>query len=145
MPLVTIDIGANDPEDCGRQPDLAKLASCVRQIPAIATRLATILGAIGMLFVLRRRQRGTGQLELATACLLFFATAALILLASDFTEFSWRYQLPALITLPPAGVLGVSVLVAQFRGRRQGRSGTGRHTADEAAPRSPSEQSGAVG
>ncbi len=41
--LVTIDIGANDPEDCGSQPDLAKLASCIRQIPAIATRLATIL------------------------------------------------------------------------------------------------------
>jgi len=42
--LVTIDIGANDPEDCGSQLDLAKLASCIRQLPAIATRLATILG-----------------------------------------------------------------------------------------------------
>jgi lysophospholipase L1-like esterase len=42
--LVTIDIGANDPENCGSQPTLAKLASCIRQLPATATRLATILG-----------------------------------------------------------------------------------------------------
>ncbi|MGH3393587.1 MAG: hypothetical protein ACRDPO_02755 [Streptosporangiaceae bacterium] len=113
--------------------------------PGPLLALATILGAIGTLFVLRRRQRGTRQRELATACLLVFATAALILLISDFTEFSWRYQLPALVTLPPAGVLGVSVLVAQFRDRRQGRSASGRHTVDGPAPRSPSEQSGAVG
>ena len=44
--LVTIDIGANDPEDCGGQPDLAKLASCLGQIPATATRLVTILGRL---------------------------------------------------------------------------------------------------
>ena len=44
--LVTIDIGANDPEDCGGQPGLAKLASCLGQIPAIATRLLTILGRL---------------------------------------------------------------------------------------------------
>jgi len=44
--LVTIDIGANDPEDCGGQPGLAKLASCIGQIPAIATRLVTILGRL---------------------------------------------------------------------------------------------------
>jgi hypothetical protein len=113
--------------------------------PGPLLALATILGAIGTLFVLRRRQRGTPQRDLATACLLFFATAVLILLISDFTEFSWRYQLPALVTLPPAGVLGVSVLVAQFRARRQGRSASGRHAGDGTPPRSPSEQSGAVG
>jgi lysophospholipase L1-like esterase len=44
--LVTIDIGANDPEDCGGQADLAKLASCVGQVPATATRLAAILGRL---------------------------------------------------------------------------------------------------
>jgi hypothetical protein len=26
-------------------------------------------------------------------------------------EFSWRYQLPALVTLIPAGALGVTVLL----------------------------------
>ncbi|MGH3259811.1 MAG: SGNH/GDSL hydrolase family protein, partial [Streptosporangiaceae bacterium] len=44
--LVTIDIGANDPEDCGGQPGLAKLASCIGQIPGTATRLAAILGGL---------------------------------------------------------------------------------------------------
>ena len=44
--LVTIDIGANDPEDCGKEPDLAGLASCVGQIPGTATRLAAILDSL---------------------------------------------------------------------------------------------------
>src|SRR5580658_2057464 len=44
--LVTLDIGANDPEDCGSQLDLAKLASCIGQVPRTATRLATILGRL---------------------------------------------------------------------------------------------------
>ena len=37
----------------------------------------------------------------ATACLLTTATAIILLLASDVYEFSWRYQLPALVLLPP--------------------------------------------
>ncbi len=41
--LVTIDIGANDPEHCGAQPDLKQLASCIGQIPAAATNLTTIM------------------------------------------------------------------------------------------------------
>jgi lysophospholipase L1-like esterase len=41
--LVTLDIGANDPEGCGIAPNLAKLAACAGQIPATAARLATIL------------------------------------------------------------------------------------------------------
>jgi lysophospholipase L1-like esterase len=44
--LITIDIGANDPEGCGKEPDLAKLASCVGQVPGTATRLAAILGSL---------------------------------------------------------------------------------------------------
>jgi hypothetical protein len=53
---------------------------------------------------------------LALACLLFTATAATVLLAPDVFEFSWRYQLPALVTLPPAGVLGVAAWLSRFRG-----------------------------
>ena len=44
--LVTIDIGANDPENCSNQPSLAQLASCVRQTPEAATNLATILARL---------------------------------------------------------------------------------------------------
>jgi hypothetical protein len=43
---------------------------------------------------------------LALGCLVFFGSAVGVLLVSDMFEFSWRYQLPALITLPPAGALG---------------------------------------
>jgi lysophospholipase L1-like esterase len=44
--LVTIDIGANDFQDCGSQPGLARLASCVGQVPGVATRLAAILSSL---------------------------------------------------------------------------------------------------
>jgi len=36
--LITIDIGASNPEDCGSRPDLAALASCVGQVPGTTTR-----------------------------------------------------------------------------------------------------------
>jgi len=38
---------------------------------------------------------------------------------SDVFEFSWRYQLPALVTLPAAGALGVAVILAAIRRRRE--------------------------
>ena len=41
--LVTIDIGANDPEECGSQADLGKLASCIGQVRGAAANLTTIL------------------------------------------------------------------------------------------------------
>ncbi|HSZ45720.1 MAG TPA: SGNH/GDSL hydrolase family protein [Streptosporangiaceae bacterium] len=44
--LVTIDIGANDPETCGSQASLVSLASCVARVPAAAGRLATILASL---------------------------------------------------------------------------------------------------
>jgi lysophospholipase L1-like esterase len=44
--LVTIDIGANDPENCSNQPSLAQLASCIRQTPEAGTNLATILARL---------------------------------------------------------------------------------------------------
>ena len=45
--LVTIDIGANDPEACGGQPNIAQLASCaVKGIPAAVTHLTTIMARL---------------------------------------------------------------------------------------------------
>ena len=42
--LVTLDIGANDPEDCGGQPGLGQLAECaVKDVPAAAGHLGTIV------------------------------------------------------------------------------------------------------
>ena len=44
-----------------------------------------------------------------------------MLVVSDLFEFSWRYQLPALVTLPPAGALGVAVILGGAARRRAGR------------------------
>jgi hypothetical protein len=38
-----------------------------------------------------------------------------VLLVSDVFEFSWRYLLPALVTLIPAGALGVATLASRPR------------------------------
>ena len=117
--------------------------------------LCTVLGVLGTLLavVLQVRQaRGAGDSraadpraararQLALACLLFTATAVVLLLAQDLIEFSWRYQLPAVITLPPAGILGVSALLALRRdgaepaGRRDGAEPAGRRDGAEPAGR----------
>jgi len=44
--LITIDIGANDPEHCGDQPDLAGLASCIGRIPDATANLTAILARL---------------------------------------------------------------------------------------------------
>jgi hypothetical protein len=53
-----------------------------------------------------RRQRTA-----ALACVLVTGLAVAALLGADLYEFSWRYQLPALVTLPLAGVIGASIFV----------------------------------
>jgi len=49
----------------------------------------------------------------ALACILVTGLAAAALLGADLYEFSWRYQLPALVTLPLAGVLGIRFAVTR--------------------------------
>ena len=45
--LVTLDIGANDPEDCGGQPSLGQLAECaVKDVPAAVGHLGTIMARL---------------------------------------------------------------------------------------------------
>jgi hypothetical protein len=82
--------------------------------------LFTVLaGLIGSLSLFLRR-RPTVQRRQAWACLVFFTSAVAVLVVADLFEFSWRYQLPALVTLPLAGALGVTVIVAEIRRRRTG-------------------------
>jgi hypothetical protein len=57
------------------------------------------------------------------ACLLVTGSAVAVLLGADLYEFSWRYQLPALVTLPIAGALGATAIARQARGRRARRAG----------------------
>jgi hypothetical protein len=60
----------------------------------------------------------------ALACLLATGTGVAVLLGADVYEFSWRYQLPALVTLPAAGALGAAAIAARFRRRAANRRTT---------------------
>ena len=77
----------------------------------------TLAGLAGSAALLRRRAE-PGTRQLALACLLFFTSAVSVTLISDLFEFSWRYQLPALVTLAPAGALGISVIIGSIRSQR---------------------------
>lgn len=80
--------------------------------------LFTLTGLAGSVLALTGRRRPSAGRGPSAACLLFTVTAAAVLLLPDFYEFSWRYQLPAVITLPPAGVLGITALLSYGRARR---------------------------
>jgi hypothetical protein len=79
--------------------------------PGPLLALCALAGLAGSATLLVRRRRSDPETRhTALACLLLFTAAAAVLLASDVFEFSWRYQLPALVTLVPAGALGIAVL-----------------------------------
>jgi hypothetical protein len=59
---------------------------------------------------------------LRSACLLWVVVGAGLLLSADVYLFSWRYLLPALVTLPPAGALGVTALLGGRTARRVAHS-----------------------
>ncbi len=82
--------------------------------PGPLLALATLAGLAGTLS-LARRHATPAQRHAAQACLLMFTSAATVLLVSDAFEFSWRYQLPALITLPPAAALALTALFTHRR------------------------------
>jgi hypothetical protein len=61
---------------------------------------------------------GRRHAELAVPCLLVTLAAVVLLVSSDAFEFSWRYQLPAVVMLPLAGMLGItSLMAARLRGK----------------------------
>jgi hypothetical protein len=80
--------------------------------------VAALAGLAGSIAGLRRRA-APAQRAAARACLLFFTSGAGVLLASDVFEFSWRYQLPALVTLLPAAALALTYLLRRTRGARE--------------------------
>jgi hypothetical protein len=73
-----------------------------------------LAGLAGSLAALRRRAP-PAQRAAALACLLFFVTGVAAVLSSDIFEFNWRYQLPALVTLPPAAALAITMLLRRRR------------------------------
>src|SRR6266704_1090982 len=103
--------------------------------------LSLIAGLAGSVLAFMRRRRGaaarpatarvTAARQAAVACLFFFATGALVLGVSDLFEFTWRYQIPAIVTLPPAGALGIGALIIAARRPRD------QVTADTVSGRAP--------
>jgi hypothetical protein len=80
--------------------------------------LFTITGLAGSLAALLRRRLDSRTRQLALACLLCFGSAVFVLLVADLFVFSWRYQIPAVVTLVPAGALGLNVIVDMVKSRR---------------------------
>jgi hypothetical protein len=60
--------------------------------------------------------------ELAAACTLVTLSAVVLLAGSDAFEFSWRYQLPAVILLPLAGALGCTAVAARITSGRNSQA-----------------------
>jgi hypothetical protein len=84
--------------------------------PGPVLALAALAGLAGSIGVLRRRAT-SAERSLSVACLLTFSCAVALLLVADTFEFSWRYQLPALVTLVPAGALGITAVRGYLAGR----------------------------
>jgi hypothetical protein len=77
-----------------------------------------LLAGLAGIFTYRRRRDPDTQ-GLALACLLVTSSAVAVLLGADLYEFSWRYQLPALVTLPIAGALGATAIARYVGDRRR--------------------------
>ncbi len=78
--------------------------------------LACVIGGLAGAVVAFRRRISPARRELARACFVMVVTAVTLLLVSDAFVYSWRYQLPALVTLPAAGALALACL--PWRGLR---------------------------
>jgi hypothetical protein len=72
--------------------------------------LACLLAGVAVSAAALRRRLVRPRRDLACACFAVTLTAVSVLLVSDVFVFSWRYQLPALVTLPCAGALAAACL-----------------------------------
>ena len=120
-PLITLRYVASIRPGGSRPSVIRPLAEALRDYqlhggytPGPLLAMAALAGLAGscMLGLSGRRREHTAT---AAACLLTTATAISLLLASDAYEFSWRYQLPALVLLPPAGILGAAAIAISMR------------------------------
>jgi hypothetical protein len=83
--------------------------------PGLFLLVALVTGIAGVAFGRRKEDNSA-----ALVCLLAIGLGIAVLLGADLYEFSWRYQLPALVTLPAGGALGVAAIRDRFR--RTGQS-----------------------
>lgn len=117
-PLITLGYVASIKPGGGQPSVVRPLAEALRYYqlhggytPGPLLALAALAGLAGSCLLGRRREHTTT----ATACLLSTAMTIILLLGSDAYEFSWRYQLPALVLLPPAGILGAATIATALR------------------------------
>ena len=103
---------------------------------------AALLAALAGLAGLTRRARRS---PVRPACFLFTATGLVLLLGSDLFEFSWRYQLPALIFLPVGGAMGVMALFGWDGSKRRREPLTPYPDAVDAAAAADFEERGGMG
>jgi hypothetical protein len=82
--------------------------------------LLALAALAGSVLVLARRRLGAAGQRMGLACLLFATASITTLFLPDVFEYSWRYELPAVILLPPAGIFGVMALIG-WRSARSGR------------------------
>jgi Dolichyl-phosphate-mannose-protein mannosyltransferase len=75
--------------------------------PGVVLLACAVLALVAGLGVGRARHSGQ-----RLACLLWLGAGLGLLLAAALYEFSWRYTLPALATIPPAAALALSALTA---------------------------------
>lgn len=117
-PLITLGYVASIKPGGGQPSVVRPLAEALRfyqlhggYTPGPLLALAMLAGLAGSCLLGRRREYTTT----ATACLLTTAMTIILLLGSDAYEFSWRYQLPALVLLPPAAILGAATIATALR------------------------------
>jgi hypothetical protein len=77
--------------------------------PGTVLGLALLVGLLAGLGVGRARHS-----PLRGACLLWSVSGATVILLPAAYEFSWRYMLPGLVTLPVAGALGLTALMERI-------------------------------
>jgi len=78
--------------------------------PGTLLGVALLVGTAGGLGLGRARHSG-----IRAASLLASGLGATVLLTAAAFEFSWRYQLPSLVLLPMAGVLGITAFAGPLR------------------------------
>jgi 4-amino-4-deoxy-L-arabinose transferase-like glycosyltransferase len=126
-PLITLGYVASIRPGGGQPSVIRPLAEVLRDYqlhggytPGPLLAVAALAGMAGSCMLGGRRREHTAT---ATACLLTTTMAIILLLASDAYEFSWRYQLPALVLLPPAGILGAAAIATAMRSAAPKRAG----------------------
>lgn len=83
--------------------------------PDVVFAIAFLAG-LGAVCGVNRRSRRSG---LRLRALLWLGTGIGLLMSADVFEFSWRYQLPALVMLPVAGALGLTAMSGWNTPRRR--------------------------